>query len=195
MHGRISKTQKTVTKETIMDILEKKLERLSRGEVNTDRLYPFLGFVVGATLMYRGKDFFKRSIILLRHRSIVGNPKTSPKMVIVVRRDVDMSTGKLASQVSHAAVSCYSASVKYNKAVTDLWETTGQPKVVVKCDKPGESEIFELAAKANKLNLITAVIKDAGKTEVEPETVTALGIGPGMADLVDKVSGHLRLLK
>jgi len=53
------------------------------------------------------------------------------KMVIVVREDLQLSCGKLAVQVAHAAVECTLKSKKKNPWFDD-WLKEGQKKVVVK---------------------------------------------------------------
>ncbi|MCL4125612.1 UNVERIFIED_CONTAM: hypothetical protein GTU68_002155 [Idotea baltica] len=67
----------------------------------------------------------------------------------------------------------------------------GQPKVVVKADN--EEMLLDLASTARENGLITSLIQDAGRTQVEPGSRTVLGIGPGPICLIDKITGHLKL--
>ena len=81
--------------------------------------------------------------------------------------------------------------VKKQKPLLRLWELSGQRKVVVKVDD--EEELLQIEKEAKKAGLITSLIRDAGHTQVVPGSKTCLGIGPGPQQLVDKVTGHLRL--
>lgn len=113
------------------------------------------------------------------------------KMILVVRNDLKMGKGKVAAQCSHAAVSAYKQTQKRNPQVLKEWEYCGQPKVVVKA--PDEETLIELLTHAKMLGLTVSLIQDAGRTQIEPGSRTVLGIGPGPADLIDKVTGHLKL--
>ncbi|XP_074642776.1 peptidyl-tRNA hydrolase 2, mitochondrial-like isoform X2 [Tubulanus polymorphus] len=113
------------------------------------------------------------------------------KMVIVVRTDLKMGKGKVAAQCSHAAVNCCRKLLQTNPAILHQWEVHGQPKVVLKTDT--ESALLSLAKEARKLGLSATVISDAGRTQIAPGSKTVLGIGPGPNDMIDKVSGHLKL--
>ena len=114
------------------------------------------------------------------------------KMVIVARRDLALSKGKLAAQVGHASVDCALKALKYDRAAFDRWHRDGQKKTVLKVD--GEKALYPLKEAAERAGLSTALIKDAGHTEIPPGTVTVLGIGPGDEAAVDAVTGHLSLL-
>lgn len=113
-------------------------------------------------------------------------------MVIVARQDLKLSKGKLAAQVGHAAVDCAIKCMKHDRSTFDAWHSDGQKKTVLKVQ--AEREFFELKAHAEAAGLSTALIKDAGHTEIPPGTVTVLGIGPGTESAIDKVTGHLGLL-
>ncbi|MEM1676978.1 MAG: peptidyl-tRNA hydrolase [Nitrososphaerota archaeon] len=47
---------------------------------------------------------------------------------------------------------------------------------------------------AKNMNLPVAIIEDAGLTELEPGTSTAVGIGPAPAKEIDKITGSIPLL-
>lgn len=123
-----------------------------------------------------------------------GMPKEPYKMVLVVRTDILMGKGKVASQCAHAAIECFgqSSRSKINKKSLDAWMLLGQPKIVLKISS--EESIKKLADDASKKGLITSLIRDAGKTQLEPGTISVLGIGPGPNRLIDQVTSHLKLL-
>lgn len=114
------------------------------------------------------------------------------KMVIVVRWDLKLSAGKMSVQVAHAAVNCALAAKKRTPEWFDRWYSEGQKKVVVKV--PTLDDLYPLKVAAEDLRLTTSLIVDAGMTEIPPNTVTCLGIGPGPNDVVDKVTGGLKLV-
>ena len=114
------------------------------------------------------------------------------KMVIAVRKDIKLSPGKMAAQVAHAAVSCAFAAKKKVPRIFDHWYEEGQRKVVVKV--VDLQELQELRMAADAAGLVNCLITDAGRTELPPNTVTCLGIGPGQEYEVDKVTGHLGLM-
>jgi len=113
------------------------------------------------------------------------------KMVIVARNDLKLSKGKLAAQVGHAAVDCALRAMKYDKRAFEAWRDAGQKKTVLKV--ASEKDLYPLKDAAERAGLSTALIRDAGHTEIPAGTVTVLGIGPGDDNTVDKVTGQLGL--
>lgn len=110
------------------------------------------------------------------------------KQAIVARTDLGMGRGKLAAQVAHASLSAYEDT---DSRTRKKWKGEGQKKVVLK----GKSEqtLFELADRAEREGLPHAIVRDAGRTQLEPGTVTALAVGPGEERVVDRVTGDLSL--
>lgn len=118
-------------------------------------------------------------------------PSVSHKMVLVVRSDLNMSTGKIAAQCSHAAVAIYKRLMVGNPNLLAEWEHEGQKKIVVSCKS--EEELNALEKKAVSISLPCHTVKDAGRTEVSPGSKTVLVvIGPDY--IVDQVTGPLSLL-
>ena len=94
-------------------------------------------------------------------------------------------------QCSHAAVLAYKQSRIQDPRSLEEWENCGQAKVVVRCDD--EVELLAVARSSREMGLVTSLIRDAGRTQIAPGSKTVLGVGPAPADLVDKVTGHLKL--
>ncbi|HEX2022317.1 MAG TPA: peptidyl-tRNA hydrolase Pth2 [Candidatus Thermoplasmatota archaeon] len=118
-------------------------------------------------------------------------PSFETKLVVVARKDLKLSAGKLAAQVGHASVDCALKAKRHQPDVFDRWHAEGQKKVVVKAEK--EADLFRLKLEAEKLGLTTALIADAGHTELPAGTITVLGVGPGREQDVDRVTGSLAL--
>ena len=114
------------------------------------------------------------------------------KQVLVFRTDLQMSKGKIAAQAGHAAISSAQDAFVHHKKWWDAWMYEGQKKVAVKV--LGEKELGELEEAADKLGLPHALIVDRGLTEVPEGTITCLGIGPAPAELIDRLTGKLKLL-
>jgi len=114
------------------------------------------------------------------------------KLVIAVRSDLELSKGKLAVQVAHAAVmAAFDAKAHHRKWFAEWW-SEGQKKVIVKGGTL--HDLQALRSKARSMGLTTALVEDAGLTELPPGTVTCLGIGPGPNAIVDQVTGGLKLI-
>jgi len=109
------------------------------------------------------------------------------KQVILVRQDLKLQKGKMSVQVAHASVG---ALVKSHKDDVKKWEGLGQKKVVLKVKDL--DELMEYKEKAEDSGLVTSLITDAGKTVLEPGTITCLGIGPDKEEKIDKITGKLK---
>jgi len=110
------------------------------------------------------------------------------KQVIAARTDLGMGRGKLAAQVAHASLSAYEDT---GRKARKAWKGGGQKKIVVKA--PDESTLFDLADQARRDGLPHAIIRDAGHTQLESGTATAVAIGPAEENLVDRITGDLSL--
>jgi peptidyl-tRNA hydrolase, PTH2 family len=115
------------------------------------------------------------------------------KQVIVVRSDLGMGKGKVAAQVAHAALDAAEVARRKHPGWYESWREQGQAKVVVKTEG-GEQALEDLQRQARSLGLPVSLIQDKGLTQLEPGTTTCLGVGPGPAGEIDKVTGKLKLL-
>ena len=111
------------------------------------------------------------------------------KQVILVRTDLKMPKGKLSIQCSHAAVEAVLKSDK-NKILD--WKNQGMKKIALKVKN--ENDLLKYKKAAEKLELKTALIKDAGKTFFKKPTITCLAIGPDEEEKIDKITGKLKII-
>ncbi len=113
------------------------------------------------------------------------------KQVIVVRKDIRMSPGKLAVQVAHASLEAFLKAQKTHPEWCELWLREGQKKVVLEI--PSKEALLALY-ESLKPSLPAALVIDAGRTELEPGTITCLGIGPAPEPEIDRFTGRLKLI-
>jgi len=113
------------------------------------------------------------------------------KLVLVVRNDLKMGKGKAAAQCSHATLAAYKQAKRKSPAWLRVWECNGQPKVTLKCES--EDSLHTMLAQARSLGLVSAVIADAGRTQIAPGSKTVLAVGPAPGSMIDQVTGHLKL--
>jgi peptidyl-tRNA hydrolase, PTH2 family len=114
------------------------------------------------------------------------------KQVIVVRKDIVMGKGKLAAQVAHAAVLGVEKTRQINQDWLNTWFQTGQAKVVLRVDNL--EELIEVEQHARTIHVAAVSVQDSGLTQIPSGTITCIGIGPGPAELIDKITSHLKLL-
>ena len=130
-------------------------------------------------------------------------PAVELKMVLVVNGSLEMSKGKTAAQVAHAAVACWLDAcsgggvrpmwVEWARA----WQARACAKITLKCE--GMAELEAIAEAAQRAGLPCSLIEDAGRTEIAAGSRTVCGIGPAPRELIDAITGpkgafKLRLL-
>ncbi|XWS26350.1 hypothetical protein CRYUN_Cryun26dG0024900 [Craigia yunnanensis] len=175
-----------------------------------------LGFIFGLLLdlskptktLSKKKNFLPGK---LQEQDFVStNADQDLKMVLVVRQDLKMKSGKIASQcapfpphspsspelnntkIRDAATGMYAELMQSDRSLLRQWEDCGQPKIVVTCKN--QQEMNKLREAAENIGLPTLVVADAGRTQVSAGSKTVLAVGPGLKVAVDLVTGKLNLL-
>lgn len=135
------------------------------------------------------------------------------KQVIVIRRDLGMRRGKEIAQGAHASLgwlterirnspgSARTAEVTFTDAEYAWlagWNREAEPvdgaftKVV--CQVPGEETLLAVLSRAEQAGVNVYLVTDAGRTEFHGESVnTAVAVGPDWADVIDTITGDLKL--
>ena len=111
------------------------------------------------------------------------------KQAILVRADLKLPKGKMAAQVSHASVESV---LRSHRDEVMVWASEGMKKVILKVKD--QEELLAYRQKAEDAGLVAVLITDAGKTVVEPGTMTCVGIGPAKEQKIDAVTGKLALM-
>ena len=93
------------------------------------------------------------------------------KQCIVIREDLKLSAGKLAVQVAHAAVMAVERAERMDRSAVSEWKAEVQKKVVLKV--PGVADLFRLREDAERAGIPSAIVADAGLTEIPPGTIAS----------------------
>ena len=102
-----------------------------------------------------------------------------------------MKPGKIAAQCGHAAVGAYAMCKKRNPQLLRNWMSCGGTKIALKINS--EEEMFSLQSSAKKANINTYIVRDAGQTQVEPGSRTVIAIGPEKKNVLEPITGNLKL--
>ena len=111
------------------------------------------------------------------------------KQAMIVRTDLKMGKGKIAAQCCHGAIGAYKKSPqdKIRK-----WENEAYAKVVLKVKT--KEELLELKKLADQNGISNYLVVDAGRTQIPTSSVTVLVLGPDEDEIIDEVTGDLKLL-
>jgi len=132
------------------------------------------------------KKFIKKFFNIQYFNKIV-----SIKQAIIVRMDLKMGKGKIASQVGHACViGAENVRKTHPNWFNEWW--INQKKIVLKVKD--DVELSQIQNEAIKFNLPCFKIVDAGMTQINPNTTTCLSIGPAPENDIDMITSKLKLL-
>uniref|UniRef100_A0A383VZJ1 peptidyl-tRNA hydrolase n=1 Tax=Tetradesmus obliquus TaxID=3088 RepID=A0A383VZJ1_TETOB len=114
------------------------------------------------------------------------------KMVLCVNQSLKKGKGKIGAQCAHAAICAVLQLLASDESLFVRWEQCGQRKIVVKVQ---DAQCMEaLAAAAAAAGHAAYIMRDAGRTQVAPDSQTVLALGPAPEAEIDRLTGHLQLL-
>ena len=134
------------------------------------------------------------------------------KQVLIWRKDLrnadgnKVRTGKIVAQLAHASMkaildegSFYEDDVGSETLTIPMTDVTKNwlmgifTKICVSVDS--EEELLSIYHQAVNMGLCSSLIQDVGKTEFNGvPTYTAVAVGPADVEVVNKITGHLKLL-
>ena len=119
------------------------------------------------------------------------------KQVIVMRKDLNLSKGRLVTQGAHASIAFLTDLIKeYEGEQIQLTEAQKEwiygtfYKICVGVDS--EKELLDIGYNAVMLGLSVKYIEETGG--FDKPTVTCIAIGPDYSSKIDPVTKHLKLL-
>jgi PTH2 family peptidyl-tRNA hydrolase len=124
------------------------------------------------------------------------------KQVIVMRKDLNLSKGRLVTQGAHASIAFLTNKMKNNLSNPEAlwWVNLSQAekewiygtfyKICVGVDS--EKELLDIGYNAVMLGLSVKYIEETNG--FDKPTITCLAIGPDYSSKIDPVTKHLKLL-
>jgi PTH2 family peptidyl-tRNA hydrolase len=119
-----------------------------------------------------------------------GSTDFQRKMYIVVNKSLKMDKGKACTQVGHA-VAIWTRRLERAPAKNRdyiEWLNHGEPKIVLKAD------LATILSIRRAYSADTEIVIDAGKTQVEPGSITAIAFAPMLEDQRPDILKKLKLL-
>ena len=113
-------------------------------------------------------------------------------MVIVTRKDLQLSKGKLAAQVGHAVMECALKADRVIPKILDRYRKEGARKIVVAVKDLDEMK--RLYGAISSVGIVCHLVRDAGHTEIPPGTITVMGVGPAPRESIDAFTSDLQLV-
>eukprot|EP00300_Choanocystis_sp_HF-7_P002138 c11669_g1_i1.p1 GENE.c11669_g1_i1~~c11669_g1_i1.p1 ORF type:complete len:256 (+),score=62.29 c11669_g1_i1:39-806(+) len=113
------------------------------------------------------------------------------KLTVLVRQDLGMSVGKIVSQCAHAVLAAYREGLVQNPSMIGEWQSEGEPVIVLTVGSL--QQLNDLAVQARQHNIRVNAVQDAGRTQVEPGTVTVVALGPDRVSRIDAITRNLPL--
>ncbi|KII66766.1 Peptidyl-tRNA hydrolase [Thelohanellus kitauei] len=116
--------------------------------------------------------------------------KRSLVIIVIIREDLGMSTGKMAAQCCHALLGCFTDALEKSLNIISKWEDNGELFGIY------TSNIETLSKVATRvIEYPRHLIRDAGRTQVRPGTITALAFGPIEAGKFMQINQDLQLVR
>lgn len=120
--------------------------------------------------------------------------KREVKMIIVMRKDLNMRKGKMVAQGSHAAVGLALdlERQKHDNKAYNEWLESSFKKICVSVDS--EEELIAIYQKCCGVGLPAKLITDAGHTEFNGVPTKTCCSTLGYTDELEPITGELKLL-
>lgn len=121
--------------------------------------------------------------------------KSSPVMYLFVNGSLNMSPGKMAAQVAHAAVRAALWTQQNNAKLGSKWLYNGECKLVMSARD--ENDIKRIHDYLKIKNINSHIIYDEGLTELGGTEITALGVEVVDRELeeIQNAFGHFKLYR
>lgn len=114
-------------------------------------------------------------------------------MYILVNNDLQMSKGKIASQVAHAIETATISLLRHSTPIYRDWlKTTSRTKIVLKSTQSEMRDIIQHTGIEFSSSIFS--IFDAGKTEIAPNSLTCLIFAPLLRSQTPKYLRKMSLL-
>lgn len=139
------------------------------------------------------KDYKERKVIFDSKLNKIDAFKTT--MYFIVNNELKMDKGKIGAQIGHATGKLIENLVlnnlnKCNNQEFVDWSQSGVTKIVLKSTKSNMDKVIE--DQKNSKNFVTVV--DAGKTQIEANSLTVIGFNPMYKKDVPQFISELSLL-